>query len=163
MNWQALIDEIALPAYAGRSDAEIATALNAKAIDIARLVAPAEITRVLQLSDEWPDIVIWGERVMLTDTSPSESFAKAKAAVRMIEAMDRQTDFNLADPRSLAAIQGGLAALKAAGLLGDATIDAVVGLGTAKTSRAAQLGWTDGLKEGDIAYAKDLRDQQAKG
>lgn len=155
MDWSALIAEIALPAHAGLDDAAIAAALNAKTIDAPRLVAPAEITRVLQLSDEWPDIVIWGERIMLTPESAPADVAKAKAAVRMIEVMDRRTDFNLADPDSLAAIQAGLAALKIAGLLGDATIADIVGLGTAKISRAAQLGLPP-LTGHDIAHARSV-------
>lgn len=163
MDWAALIAEIALPEHAGRSDAEITAALNAPAIDRPRLVAPAEITRVLQLGDEWPDIVIWGRRVMLTPESAPEHFAKVKAAVRIIEAMDRRTDFNLADPASLAAIQGGLAALKAAGLLGDATIATIVALGTTRISRAAQLGWASGLKAEDIDYARRLQAERAAG
>ena len=163
MDWTALIAEIAKPEHAGRSDAEIAAALNAPAIDRPRLVAPAAITRILQLSDEWPDIVIWGRRIMLSPDSAPEHFAKVKAAVRIIEAMDRRADFNLADPASLAAIQAGLAALKAAGLLGGATIAQVVTLGTERISRAAQIGWTHGLKAEDIGYAKRLHAEQAGG
>lgn len=160
MDWSALQAELAKPEHAGRSDAEIAAALNAPSIDQPRLVTPAEITRILQLSDEWPDIVIWGQRVMLTDSSPPEAFAKVKAAVRMIEAMNRRVDFNLADPASAAAIAAGLAALKTAGLLAAATVAAIVALGTERISRAAQLGWADGLRAGDVGYARSLRDAQ---
>ena len=158
MDWTALKTEIARPEHAGRSDAEIAAALNAPAFDRPRLVAPSAITRVLQLSDEWPDIAIWGRRVMLAPDSPAEAFAKVRAAVRMIEAIDRRSDFDLSDAASRTAIQAGLAALKAAGLLRDATIAAIVALGTERIGRAAQLGWIEGVKAADIGYARSLPD-----
>ena len=162
MDWSALTAEIAKPEHAGRSDAEIAAALNAPAINQPRLVAPAEITRILQLSDEWPDIMIWGRRVMLAADASDDAFAKVRAAVRIIEAIDRRTDFNLADPASLVAIQAGLAALKAVGLLRAATIAAIVALGSERISRAAQMGWANGLKAEDVAYAKDLIAQEPR-
>lgn len=147
--YTALKTEIALPAYSGMTDAQIATALNTANITVYSAVPT----------------YTWGGYLMANgfllalqkyvSSPPSGASALAEAAAAMILALLSSptiTSVNLADPTALAAVQGMLAALVAEGTAGRFTSiagtafataheNAMLAMGTSTVCRAQQLGF----------------------
>lgn len=149
--YSAIRAEVRKPAYAGKTAAEILEAVTARDVSTLKLVTPQQITRLLQKRDKWHTIVMWAERVTLTPAdaptpeTPSGSAAWVRVGItmRMVEAMNRRTDFDLSDAETASAISGGLAALMAVGFLSEQDSAAVLALANGVTSIAERDGYGD--------------------
>lgn len=93
-------------------DAAIAAAINAATVTVVMPIQPDAAIRVLMLRDRWAEIV----RVSRFGDASAD---KVRAAIRLVEALTRLPSFNLSVPEYAAAIDGGLSAAVAVGLLDD--------------------------------------------
>lgn len=145
MDYAALKAEIALPAYAGMSDAEIAVALNAAVIDVAQNVE-ASVVRGDILADAE---MAWGwVGVMATaPLLPSDPLAPVKALCLVVrDTLSLVVTLEATDEAKWTAMQAALNGLLLARqqtgipLMSEALRDAVLARRMTKISRAAQLG-----------------------
>lgn len=128
MDYFALRDEIALPAYAGLSDTEIAVVLNAETVATIRDVPTHEARALLLATGEWAAIV-------LAARAGNAYAITAEDTLRLTETL--QVASNAAYWQ---AVQTLLGALVTDGALSSGTRDALLALRDTTTSRAAQLG-----------------------
>lgn len=150
MDYAALKAEIALPAYAGMSDAAIAAALNAATVDIVRKVPTWEARALLLATGEW------GAIKLLSRQSPTMGTPEAQAVAVAITTIDSMTETTVLDADqadAFAAMQTMVGVLQAAGVLSAGTGAAMLALRNTKTSRAAQLGLGP-VRPGDVAAAR---------
>ena len=137
MDYAALKAEIALPAYKGMSDAEIADALNAETIDAVRKVPTWEARSLLLGTGEW------GAIKLLSRQAPAMGAPEAQAVAVAITTIDTMTDASVLDaddPEAFAAMQAMVGVLQAAQVLTPPTAAKLLALRDVKVSRAQQLG-----------------------
>lgn len=149
--YESIRNEVTKPKYDGMTPAQIFGIVTAPTVPTLRPVTPGEITRVLQKRDRWHTIVIWATRVVLQPSDAgTAAWAKVGVAMRIVEAINRRTDFDLSDPETLAAVTAGLDGLVTAGLLDVSDKEAVLALADTHVSIALLSGWAD-VSEQDIA------------
>jgi hypothetical protein len=148
MDYAALRAEIAQPAYAGLSDAEIAAALNAE-IDAVRNVATSDARALLLATGEWGAITLLA-RQEPSESVPAEAIA---AAITAIDTLKLTEVLETTKTPYWQAVQAMVAGLQAAGVLSEATGTALLGLRETTTTRAAQLGLGQ-VSPGDIQTAR---------
>lgn len=130
--------------YAGKTDQEIAALLNAP---VRPGPIPAQdVRRYLTVADRWPEIV---RIVRFGDQSQD----KLRAAIRMVEALDGMSSFDLQVPAYLATIEAGLDALVAAQIIQAQDKTAILALAENRRSRAAELGFGQ-VKPGHVQAAR---------
>lgn len=135
-DYAGLKAEIALPQYAGMTDAQIAAALLSPIPAPALPFAWKAVKTIVQVSGTWSKVVL---RSRLSDGS-----AANLAAINSVETDDSLL-INVADPGATSAMSGGLGALLAAGDITLADVAAINALMTPlTTTRAAQLGLIPG-------------------
>lgn len=147
MNYAALKAEIAGPAYAGLSDAQIAAALNAPTVDVHRDVPAREIETLLLRSTEW------GKVVRTADGRRAAPEAIADICISLVTAAERGRDLASASEEDFGRLQAMAEALVDAEVLSDTIRDALLALRTVQISRAAQLG-LGAVTAGDVQTAK---------
>lgn len=134
MNYAALKAEIALPAYDGLTDAQIAAALNAQAVAVHRDAPAAEVERVLLRTTEW------GRVVRVADGRLTKPEAVADICITLVRTVERGGEIASASDVDFALLQNMVGLLVQAEVISTATRDALLALRATTTSRAAQLG-----------------------
>lgn len=150
MDYAALKAEIALDAYKGMDDAEIAAALNAETVDAVRKVQTWEARALLFGTGEW------GAIKLLSRQTPTMGSTEAQAVAVAITTIDTMTETQVLDadqPEAFGAMQQMVGVLQAAGVLTAATATKLLALRDAKISRAAQLGLGE-VRPGDVANVR---------
>lgn len=136
MDYAALKAEIALPAYAGMTDAQIAAALVAPLALTGQPFAWGAAKRVAQVSGAWGKIIKRAQLVPSGAPGDEAIYAAANAV-----SMDDAQAMDPAETSGWAAFQSGIGALQTAGDLSAADVAALAALGNQATTRAAQIGW----------------------
>lgn len=142
MDYAALKSEIALPAYAGMTDDQIAATLNAKTVaGPDRQVPIIVLTKYLREAGAW---------------LPIRAAAVAGTSQGAIAAVDYNSDLRAAtidmDAPIVAAM---LADLVGHGLLTQAQSDAMVALKATTIPYLSTLGWSVNVTAADVAAARE--------
>ncbi len=132
--------------YVGQSDAAVVSLMtsNTRAMPIQSV----DVRRYLLVSDRWPEIV----RVARFGDANAD---KTRAAIRITEALDGLSEFDMTVPAYVAAITGGLDALVSASLISADDKAAVLALGDGKRSRCDEMAWP-AVSAADVAAARAL-------
>jgi hypothetical protein len=149
MDYAALAEEIAKPAYDGLTDAEAAEAANAVTVSVDRPVSSKALRRYLVLTDKWAEI----ERIARFGDADTD---KVRAALRMVSALDGFDDFDLTNATYLGAISGQLETLVVAGLIDAAHKTAMLAMGSPVESWVVTFLGVPRVTESDIAFARSL-------
>jgi hypothetical protein len=144
MDYATLKSEIALPAYAGMTDAEISAALNAP-IACTQDVPARSVRAVLMARGKWPLVLIASEA-----TTKDATWAAARL---LYDFVGEGGTFDTSNGAMLAALTGQMQTLVAGSVLVDADKAAVLALTEGTTTRAAQLG-LGSVNAGDIQTAR---------
>lgn len=144
MDYVALKNELALPAYAGMTDLEAAVAINAKSRPLP--VPSIDVKRYLHVVGKWAGV----KQAALHGTGASQL-----AAISLVDALADIGTFDLQNATYLAAITARLDELVTAGLITSENKTAVLELGNNRRSRAEELGWFVGVGVGDISNARN--------
>ena len=146
MDYAALKAEIALPAYDGLTDDQIATALNAP-LEAYRDVPAANVRAALVECNAWAAVLKCSRANALDD---------AWAAAKQID--DGQRDppqvFQLSRAATRAVYSAQVGHLVEAGVLTLDQRNIMAALCRVTTTRAAQLGWARALYPSDVAAAR---------
>lgn len=157
MDYAALRDEIALPAYKGMSDAAIADALNAETIPVVRKVQTWEARALLLGTGEWGAIKQLSRQtpdMQSTDPAVQALVQAVSVALTTIDTMELTQVLDTDDPVAFGAMETMVGVLQAAGVLTQQTGDRMLALRDAMTSRRAQLGYSEPIRPGDVATAR---------
>lgn len=144
MDYAALKTEIALPAYDGLSDADIAAALNEQTVAGVRDVPTADARGLLLGTGEWGALVLLAR----STTAPQEAVAAAITAedtLRLTETLE------VTKPAYWQAVQVLTSALVTAGVLSSGTRDALLAMRDVSVPI-----WPVVLTEHDVAAARAL-------
>lgn len=150
-DYPALKAEIALPVYAGMTDAEIAVSLNAPTISYMQDVICSDARAILFATGEYGGIVLLSREVP-SGTVPASLVA---AAITAIATLDQAQAIQASNSTAWGAVQQMLGAFVQAGTLSQASNDALLALAPATTSRAEQLGFIP-VYEADIQAARKV-------
>lgn len=122
MDYAALKSELAKPAYAGLSDAEAASAVNAATVSVVKPVRSEDVRDYLMVIGKWPRIAAIARGLI------AGSDAEKLASVALVEALALKESFNLSVPAYAAAVDAQLDACASAGLITGPDKAAIVGL-----------------------------------
>lgn len=141
MDYRALKTEIALPAYAAMTDAEIVVALNAATIPVDANVEPADICEVLMEVGAWEKIELHSRRApvgTLGDMTGDNAVVGALLALVRAVDMGRTLRFTRDAVRTTWGAR--LSTIRDAGFITAPQRTRIVGLARETISRARQLG-----------------------
>lgn len=145
MNYQTLANEIALPTYAGMSDAEIMDALNTPGASTRRAVPLAALLATAALNGSYAAV----KATEANDNAPAAVRGVCASVLVLLSGVFQE--INLDDPR----VQASLGALAQAGVLSAAQMAEIDALAVVPgRSRAQELGLGD-VVEADIQAARD--------
>lgn len=154
MDYAVLKAEIALPAYVGKTDAEIVAALNASTIAVDADVDPADIWEVLTEVGAWGKIELHSRRAPLgTLGDMTGDNITVGALIELVRAVDQQRMLRWTRPAVQQQWAARFDALRVAGFLTAPQRLRILNLGRGTTSRARQLGLPDVTGE-DIKTAR---------
>lgn len=133
--------EIALPAYVGKTDAEIVTTLNASTIPVDVDPDPVDIWEVLTEVGAWGKIELHSRRAPLgTLGDMAGDNATVGALIELVRAVDQQRLLRWTRPAVQQQWASRLDALRVAGFVTAPQRLRILNLGRGTISRATQLG-----------------------
>lgn len=133
MDYAGLKAEIALPAYAGMSDDQIAAALTANTVTVYQDVPIGKVVGYLAIVGKLPSITGYAGSDVATKIAAAEFTALATAP--------SVTAFQCSDPATFAAVQSFLTTFVSSNLISSDDESVLLGYAQSMTSRAAQLGF----------------------
>jgi carboxypeptidase C (cathepsin A) len=145
MNIQTLKTEIAGESYAGKSDAEIATMLNASTVTVN---APGTYLNELGVLDVLGPTNGEAFLAAIEASQNAEGLAVLKRAVRRLQTVEGLDVGN-------ATLQAQLQALATDTVVTQAAVNAIIAHGSKQISRAEQLG-LETVGDGHVKSAKEL-------
>jgi hypothetical protein len=137
MDYVALAAELALPAYAGLSDADAAAALNAATLPAKVDVPSTSVRSLLYGRGAWRAIISLSLEAKSGDAVHDAALV---AAVQLVDFCRAGGVFSTSAPAILVQTEADLTALVAAGTIGAGDRAAILALADGVVSRAAALG-----------------------
>lgn len=156
-DYGALKAEIALPAYAGMTDAQISASISANTIPVTIDISIDDLEGYLLLEQLLPELEAYPASTTATDDATIAAVKAAKALSGLVSST-RLTIVQSSDPTQYAVFKSFVDALLAAPTpqLTQIQHDTVLGMAAGTTSRGAQIGWPGGASALDVAHARTV-------
>lgn len=152
--WQegtlALREELAKPEHEERTDAEIATALNAQVVARRIDVPTGKVRSILLVTGDWGPLVMASRR---NPTGDAQQDAITAAAIVTVAAVEHTSAFGTERDEDAAVVEGMIATFVSAGIFQQATADRLLAL-----MWRDDPVWSPPVTEGDVALARGLVD-----
>lgn len=152
-NYLRLRDALAVPAYAGLSNAEAAAMLNAPTVERTRRFEWREARRKAILAGRWSMVLVRARQT--PSLPPVTGLDRAILAAINATSMEVDQEIDPAIEDEWQVLLDGLDALVASNDLTAEVADAIRALGAEAVSPASEIGWP-AVSEHDVAHARGM-------